>query len=129
MKSQRTHQGSLQAKKGSGKKPAAVAASTVGAAAPAADSAPVNFSTVDRSLDEKLFLVVQRQGESSWFLPQVTLADGETLRTGAERALAAAVDTSATKTYFIGNAPSAVHQRAQEKVRGQNARVCVRREA
>ena len=71
---------------------------------------------MNRHLHEKLFLVVQRKGESGWYFPNEALQGEEDLRATAERALAQAVDTAATKTYFIGNAPSAVHTRNNDKV-------------
>ena len=70
---------------------------------------------MSRRLADKLFLVVQGS-DGKWQLPSAPVTGDDDLRAAAERALATVVDTAATQTYFVGNAPSHCYAEGDRKV-------------
>lgn len=61
-----------------------------------------DFSSLERRLDKRLFLLVKSGKDSPWAFPSAAHKEGEALRKTAERALPAVVGS----VYFVGNAPA-----------------------
>lgn len=70
------------------------------------ETAPPTRHTINRRLDDYLYLIVQDEADGKWTVPQTTLKEKETLRMAADRAISTH-NSDALDCFVWSNAPQA----------------------